>query len=287
VASWQLRAQGATYSELRRIRESDGWHSRTRRVFARAGAPMTDEQRLMVAVLDASPGAAIAAPTAGWVWGAPGFRVEPVHVVRPRGISRRASPVAVIHEVVDLHPHHIKVVKGIPVISPARLVCELAAVQPHRAERILDRLWSDRLLDGRTFRRTVQEFAERGRDGSALLHTLDDARGPGYVPPASGLEQRFMEICLWPMRRQVDSGSEEWCGRVDFRDPAVPLIVEIQSERYHSSLIDKAADAQRRARLDAAGFEVVEVWDTEVWHQPDAVNERIRQARWQAQRRAA
>src|SRR5439155_6048028 len=129
VASWQLRAQGATYSELRRIRESDGWHSRTRRVFARAGAPMTDEQRLMVAVLDASPGAAIAAPTAGWVWGAPGFRVEPMHVVRPRGISRRASPVAVIHEVVDLHPHHIKVVKGIPVISPARLVCELAAMQ--------------------------------------------------------------------------------------------------------------------------------------------------------------
>ena len=242
--------------------------------------PPTDDGMLMAAVLDASPGAAISGPTATWLWGVPGFRLSPVHVVRPRGVARRPSTLAVVHEVVDLHPSQIKVVRGIPVISPARLVCELCATHPHRAERALDRLWNERLLDGRTFRRTVEQLAGRGRTGSPLMRELDAARGPGYVPPASGLERRFMEICDFPMVRQVDLGDEEWCGRVDFKDPALPLVVEIQSERYHTSLVDQAADAARRARLEAAGAVVVEVWDTEVWHDPPTVRKRIRKARW-------
>jgi len=221
------------------------------------------------------------------MWGAPGFGTEPIHVVRPKGVSRRISSLAIVHEVVDLHPHHLKVINGITVISPSRVVCELCATHPHRAERVLDRFWSDRLLDGRTFSRTVAELAERGRRGSTLMRELDAARGPSYVPPASSLEARFMEICLWPMRRQVDSGGEEWCGRVDFRDPVVPLIVEIQSEKYHAALVDKVADAARRARLEAAGFVVIEAWDTEVWHRPHLVNERIRAARWQLRAPAA
>ena len=269
------------------MRQSGRWLDRSDRVLAVAGAPITDEQRLMAAMLDASPGAAIGGPSAAWIWGVAGFPIEPIHVNRHRGISRRPSSLAIVHEVVDLHPHHLKVVNGITVISPARFVCELAGTQPHRAERVLDRLWSARLLDGRIFRRTVEEFTDRGRTGSAYLHELDAARGPGYIPPASALERRFEEIIEWPMQRQVDAGGEEWCGRVDFKDRALPLLVEVQSEKYHASLVDQVADAKRRARLEAAGFVVVEVWDTEVWHRPQDVNERIRQARWHLISRAA
>jgi hypothetical protein len=239
----------------------------------------------MAAVLDASPGAAIAGPTAAWMWGVPGFRLAPIHVVRHKGISRRLSPMAIVHEVVDLHPNHLKVIDGITVISPSRVVCELAGSHPHRAERVLDRLWADRLLDGRTFRRTVGEFVDRGRKGSTFLREMDAARGVSYVPPASSLERRFQEICEEPTDRQVDSGAEEWCGRVDFRARGLPLLIEVQSERFHASLVDKAADAARRARLEAAGFTVIEVWDTEVWHQPRLVNNRIRAVRqrlWEA-----
>lgn len=279
VATWQLRAFGLTRDDLYRLRRSDDWSPLSTRVLVRTGAAPSDDQRLMAAVLDASPGAVIAVPTAGWMWGAPGFRLNPIHVVRPKGMSRRPSPLAIVHEVVDLHPSHIKVMRGIPVISPSRVACELAGVQPHRAERVLDWLWSERLLDGEAFRRTVSQMRDRGRTGSTLFRELDAARGPGYVPPASGLEKRFMSICLWPMRRQVDSGGEEWCGRVDFRDFELPLLVEIQSERYHKALVDEVADAERKARLEAAGFTIVEIWDSAVWYRPDEVNEQIRQAR--------
>lgn len=235
-------------------------------MLARTGVPDGAERDLMAAVLDASPGAAVAGPSAAYLWGVPGWRSEPVHVVRPKGISRRPTRLAIVHEVVDLHPTQVKVLGGIPVVSPARLVCELCATHPHRAERVLDRLWSDRLLDGRTFRRTVEQLAGRGRSGSPLMRELDLARGPSYVPPASSLERRFMEIVFEPFDRQVDSGGEEWSGRVDFRHRHLPLIVEVQSERYHASLVDCAADARRRAVLERAGFLVVEVWDVDVWH---------------------
>ena len=253
----------------------------------RSGAPATDRRELLIGVFDTEPGSAVADVSAAWIWGAPGFRPTPVQVARPAGASRRPSQLAIVHEVHDLHPSQIKVLDGIPVVSPSRVVCELAGSQPHRAERVLDRFWSERLLDGATFRRTVEQLKDRGRQGSTLFRELDAARGPGYIPPASSLERRFMEICQWPMRRQVDSGGEEWCGRVDFRDSQLPLLVEIQSERYHSALVDQVADAARRASLEAAGFDVIEVWDTDVWHRPQLVSERIRNARFTLQRRVA
>jgi very-short-patch-repair endonuclease len=240
----------------------------------------------MAAVLDASPGAAASLTTAAAVWGAPGFRIEPIHVVRHRGISRRRSTLAVVHEVVDLHPQHIKLVRGIPVISPARTICELAAiVHPDRVARVLDRFWNRGLLDGVTFDRTVQELAGRGRTGSTLLRELNAARGPGYRPPDSGQERRFEQILERcgepPMRRQVNVGGEEWTGRVDFIDPDLPLIAEVQSEQHHTSLVDRAADERRVAALRDAGFHVIEVWDTQLWHEPELVVEVISTARRQ------
>lgn len=275
VAVWQLRALGISSDGWYDLRASPGWSPLSRRVLQRTGTPPSSRRDLMAAVLDASPGAAVAGPAAAHLWGVPGWRPVPIDLVRPKGVSRRPSGLALVHEVVDLHPTQVKVLDGIPVISPSRLVCELCATHPHRAERVLDRLWSDRLLDGRTFRRTVHQLAGRGRRGSPLMRELDEARGPAYVPPASGIERRFTEIVFEPFDRQVDLGGEEWCGRVDFRHRHLPLIVEVQSERFHASLVDRAADARRRAALEAAGFVVVEVWDVDVWHRADAIRSAI------------
>jgi very-short-patch-repair endonuclease len=120
-----------------------------------------------------------------------------------------------------------------------------------------------------------------------------EERGPDYVPPASNLEARFASILeragLPPMRRQVDTADGEgWIGRVDFRDAVLPVIAEIQSERFHRGLTAERADAERMARLRGAGFEVVEVTDVDVFHRPDHVVAAIDAARERARvRRAA
>jgi hypothetical protein len=252
VASWQLRAMGMRTWEIDRLRDGPHWDGLTKRVLALRGVPWDDDRRLMAAVLDASPGATIAGATALARWGAPGFRLEPIQVVRHRGVSRRTSPLAKIHEVVDLLPQQIKVVNGIPVSSPSLAICHIAATEhPKRVERALEWLIRERLVDGGVFRRTVDEYTGRGRSGSALLHELDDARGPGYVPYGSGNEMRFAEILerdgQRPMRRQASIiDGEEWTGRADFRDDDLPLVVEVQSEKYHSLLLDAAEDERRR-----------------------------------------
>lgn len=88
----------------------------------------------MAAVLDASPGAVLSHEAAARRWGAPGFDRAPLHVTRHRGIARRASSLARVHEVVDLMPAHVKLIRSVPVTSPARTVFDLAG-SLHPVER--------------------------------------------------------------------------------------------------------------------------------------------------------
>jgi very-short-patch-repair endonuclease len=117
-----------------------------------------------------------------------------------------------------------------------------------------------------------------------VLRALLDERGDDYVPPASNLERRFVGIVtqagLPDMRRQVDSGDDDrWVGRVDFRDARLPLVVEIQSETFHSALTDRLDDEARLSALRAAGFEVVEITEEQVWHRPRDVVRAVQEAR--------
>jgi very-short-patch-repair endonuclease len=133
----------------------------------------------------------------------------------------------------------------------------------------------------------LEELAQRGRPGIRVMRQVLANRGLDYVPPASGLESRFVQVLrnanIKPMRRQIDTGDEAgWIGRVDFRDDELPLVVEVQSERFHSSLIDRQLDAARIERLERAGFVVVELTDTQVWHRSHEVVEAVTAGRRRA-----
>jgi very-short-patch-repair endonuclease len=282
VAVFQLTALGIQDRELYRLRQSTRWMALTPRVLAARVGVDTPDRAAMAAVLDSSPGGVLSRASAAAVWGAPGFRLAPHEVTRHRGIARRTSPLARVHEVIDLRPHHVKLIRGIPITSPGRTVFDLAAVcHEARLDRLVDWFWNERLLDGRAIDQIVSELGRRGRTGSAAMREIAAVRGPGYVPPASSLERRFEQVLqdrgLGGMRRQVDVGGEEWTGRVDFRHASLPLVVEVQSEKHHASLVDQTSDERRRAHLELAGFIVVEVWDTEVWHDPDEAARRVRE----------
>ena len=218
-----------------------------------------------------------------------GWRLIAVNVARPFGRTGRRSELAVLHEIARLRPHHVTEMRGTPVVRPEVLVLQMCgAIHPQRAESVLDNLWRRRLVSARSLRRTLDELAASGRNGVQFMRDLLERRGDDYVPPASNLERRFETIleraCEPRMRRQVDSGADRWVGRVDFRDPDMPLIVEVQSETYHSSLVDTEHDARRLASLRAAGFTVVEVTDEQVWYRSDEVVEAVRAARRGLQR---
>jgi hypothetical protein len=106
----------------------------------------------------------------------------------------------------------------------------------------------------------------------------------------SGLEARVDQILREsgqrPLRRQVDAGDDHgWIGRVDFADDEVPFLLEVQSERFHKSLVDARSDEDRLARLEAAGFEVATVTDIDVWHRAWRVVQTVRDGRLKARER--
>jgi very-short-patch-repair endonuclease len=281
--SLATRAQAATFEvgreSLRSQLDRRHWEALTKRVLRLRGSPHTPGQRAMAATLDVD-GVLSHTSAAAW-WGLPGFSLDPLHVSVERRVNEVSSALATVHRIRALDARYVTVLRQVPVVRPELLVLQLCAVvHPDRAARALDRAWSMRLLSGPSTRRVLDEVATCGVRGVTVLRALLDERGDRYVPPASGLEGRFAEILeragLPPMDRQVDLGDDEqWCGRVDFRDRVLPLVVEVNSERFHTALLDVQADAARTKRLEAAGLVVVVVDDHQVFHDPRAVVEAV------------
>lgn len=261
------------------------------RVLALCGAPLTVEQHVLAAALDAGTDAHVASTTALAIWGIPGFAAEPVHVAGPRSIRGLRDPLAdVLHTSTKVPAHHVTTFRGIPIATPTRALFEASAsIHPLRLERAIDNCWSRGLTSGPRLHAMFDELRARGRRRLAVMRPLLDERGPDYVPPESGLEARFHQICreagLPRMRRQVDSGDDgDWLGRVDFRDEVVPLIVQLNSDLYHASLLDRRADERQTRLFERAGYVVLALWQHEVWHERPKVVRDLHEGRRRAAR---
>lgn len=260
------------------------WERAGPRLLHRTGVLIDNGARLMRAVLDAGTGAVVGDDSASAWWGLPGYQLLPVRLLRPRHISGTPSSVgAIIRESLDLTTNQVTVLQGVPVVRPERLAFDLMAHHhPQRAARAIETAWAKGLLSGASLRATFDELAGRGRAGTVAMREFLESHPVDWVPPASNLEARFAEIMhgalLGVWRRQVDLGETRWVGRVDFLHSVLPVVVEVQSERYHAALLDQAHDAKRKAALEAAGFIVVEVCDTWIWHDRSRVVAAVRTA---------
>lgn len=292
------QARNLGYSKKQRVRLFDGrrWERLTPRVARLVGAPVTPEQMALAAVLDAGAGAALGGSSAAAWWGIPGNHLEPLHVVRARDRANTPARSDQRHEPLLLPSSHVVTLDGIPTQVPARALFDIAGTRRRgaelpwfieRMERMVDNAWSASLVSGVTLHAMLDEMACRGRPGIQVMREVLATRGLDYEPPASNLEARVSKVLadggLPEMRRQVNTGDETgWIGRVDLRDVDLPLILEVQSERFHSSLIDKQMDALRIQRLEQAGFVVVEVTDVQVWHRPHELLALVREGRRRA-----
>ncbi len=294
VTRAQMDAAGVGRSGRRHRLARGEWEQLSPRVLQRRGAPATSAQAAMAAVLDVGPSSYLSHWSAAAVWGVPGARLAPHHVIVVRPRAPQVSSLATVHRPRHLTDPFAAMLDGLPVVRPELTLLQMAAhLHPGRLARWVDRMWSDGLVSGRSLRRHLGPLMHRGRAGTAAMRQVLDDRPDTYVPPASGLEGRFVEVAREAglrFRRQVDlGGDEQWCGRVDFLAEDLPLVVEVDSERYHAALVDRAADAAREARLVAAGFTVVRVTDHQVWYDRPAVVRAVLagRARASARRRSA
>jgi hypothetical protein len=285
VSRAQVRHLGLGRAGVARRLDGAEWERLSSQVLRLAGSRRSFEQRCMAGALDR--GGVVSGVTAASLWRLPGFVGGPVHVSLLRGTNGSTSSLALQHRPRFLPERHHTVLDGVPVTTVARTLFDLAgSVHPKRAERALDNGLSHRLVDLESLRLVTIELLARGRKGSALMRLLLTDRGAGYIPPASGLEARFLaaliEAGVELPERQVDLGGDTWQARVDFLYRLLRLVIEIDSDRHHSAKSDREADARRDAALRAAGFRVLRISEEDLCQRPHLVVASIRSALSQA-----
>ena len=244
------------------------------------GATITDASIAMAGVLDSPASAVLSHRSAAAWWGLPGYSIErPVHTVIPWQGTTRRTRLSVVHYHRDLPPDHLRELNGVPVVSAALTIFLLAGAQhPARTERALDNAWSMRLVSHHEMHELLKRLAARGRNGIRVMRKLLADRQGDYVATQSGHEARVDRLARdvgVVLRRQVNAGDDNWIGRVDFMIEDTNKTIEVLSRRYHTSTLDRLSDETRFTRLNEAGFQVLTLWDTDIWGNADQVRDRI------------
>lgn len=292
VATHQLRALPP--AERRRLLEREPELERvTPRVLRHRVAERSREQHLLASVLDAGPGAGLWGKSGAAWWGFGRFRSTRPHVGIPRTVVR-GPRLGQVHRVRHLGPSAMTTHLDIPIGRPEEIVLWLAGMWTHRwgpggfdiavqrTASTLDHAWRNRLIDGHRIHALCEQSGGRGRSGIVVFREVLRTRPPDYQPAGSVLEERFESTLPVDLRRRLQrqvavGGDDGRIGVVDYRHLQRALVLEINGEAVHSPITTREQDAERYAALVAAGFEVMVVWEYDVFHQPHRIVEALRQ----------
>ena len=268
----QAIAIGFTPGMIRWRVQNGAWLLLGHAVYRLAAAPPSHRQSAWAAVLAAGSTAAVSHRTAALLHGMPGPWGRRIEVSKLEGSGHwLRGQGSWLHETCRLPPHHVTTIEGLPVTTVARTIFDLAGVvRDDLVERVLD----DSLAAGRVRReallQVLDDLAISGLNCIVLMLYLLDRRGDGYVAPESALEARFRrfvsEMGLPEPVWQFDAGGAAWIGRADAAYPDAKLLIELDSRRHHTALLDWERDHRRDQEWGAAGFRVLRIH----WHDLDA-----------------
>lgn len=243
-----------------------GWCRRVARgVYRVEAAPRSSEQALLAATLVHHPAAA-SHRAAARLWGLPGFGAAGPEITVDHGRNRR-TPLGSIHGSLQLPAGHVTIRHSISVTTVSRTIFDLAGLEAsERVERALDHAESRRMCTLRQVNQVFFALAGQGRRGTVVMRGLLEARGEGYVPPATELErlgrQIFAAAGLPLPEFEVVLGDGDVIGRVDCYWRGARVVVELDGRRFHDGLSARESDRSRDNRLMAAGWRVLRfTWD--------------------------
>ncbi|HJR92233.1 MAG TPA: type IV toxin-antitoxin system AbiEi family antitoxin domain-containing protein [Acidimicrobiia bacterium] len=274
----QLSARGISGNVIRRRIQAGHLQRVARGVVVLGGTPALAARDSMIAVLEAPPGAMISHRSAARWWGLPGFDLSgSIEVTIPRRGAPKQTSVGLWHYLAPMPSRGVRLLRGIPVSSPALMLLQLGAVcHEQRVLRAANNALARGIVTVPEIRRMRNVLAGSGRNGVGVLGRILDIIGDDYVPTDSGTELRLVDLASGAgieLERQVWVGDgEDRIGRADFRLRADPTgLIELLSFKYHAMFLDRLADSHRFQRMERAGFSVLKIWDTDVWNRPTEV----------------
>ena len=219
--------------------------------------------RFLAAVLAFGPGTVLSHFSAAAVWGFWKHRGDEVDVTLTRHV--RSRPGIRAHHARTLDVTDTTLHARIPTTTPARTLLDLADVI--RSDRALRRAVHEAEVQRRVSHHQLHAQLARaaGRRGAARLAAIV-ALGP--APTRSGLEDATLDLLHrhgFP-RPQTNAILADVSGRpeVDFLFPDLRLVIEADGERYHGTPLARRADARKQAKIEAAGYRVVRLDESQV-----------------------
>jgi hypothetical protein len=166
--------------------------------------------------------------------------------------------------------------EGLRVTTVARTLLDLAATAPRaRLEALVHEAGVQRVFDAASiYEACARAPCHRGR------RKLEAALHAEVAPTRSGLERAFLALCERAgVPRPVVNGhlpTTAGLEEVDFHWPSIRLAVETDGARFHASRWRRRRDAEKAARLEAAGWTVRRHTDLEVAYDTTAIAAQLR-----------
>lgn len=276
--SAQLIELGVSEGTIRQRLRTGEWERAGRGVVGLAGVATTWRRQARTALLVAGPDVALGDVSAGRQHGMDGYErdgrlslwsIGASKVVAPPGVRLRRARGLTDADVLD--------VDGLRCVSRPIALFGIAALDGRdAAARALDSMLRER--DSATWiAHVAHRFRRQGMSGPPIVLDLLHERVDGRLPRS--WFQRLAKRALDGRDiRTVDelpvgTPTGEFVAHLDLAIPALQIGVECQSWRWHATPAARAADARRRRRLKRMGWEIVEVWWSDLDHLDEVVDE--------------
>lgn len=246
-------------------------HRLYRGVFAVGHTNLSLHGHCLAAVLACGPNALLSHVSAAWLWGLTKTSPLPASVSTP--LHRQRRPQIRLHEARSLAAEDRALREGIPVTSLPRTLLDLAAtVRFEWLEKMIERSEDLELFD----LGAVEDLLDRtvGHHGHGRLRRAIALYKPSSFT-RSGLEKRFLELCLeaglpQPRTNYVVQGFELDCYWPEFR-----FAVELDVFETHGSRAAFERDRERQEDLLLHGIAMTRVTGPRLEREPREVIRRV------------
>lgn len=256
-----LVAAGLSRGQIVRLREQHRLVGLHHGVYRIAGAPPTYEARVAAAlrVVD-EDGQSWASHHSGsrmWGLGIHG-RDQRIEILRPKLLSAARGGV-LVHRSTTIPPHHVTVLRGLPVTTPSRTLFDLArGTGPTALRRGITKGLQVREIPCSlsSLYRVLYDLGGRGRPGTRRFRDVLDGFDLDEPPTESVLDEigRALLRRVPGVRWQVEMSDEQgYIRRVDGLIDDIPLVIEFDSI-FHDDPQQRALDTENDRRLLVLGY---------------------------------
>lgn len=227
------------------------------------------------ALLALGSGAFLSHHSAATLWEVRIGTARPIHITHSAGEHRTQPHGVIVHRSRILLPRDLRVHRGLPVVSPARMMLDIAATLPERdLAYVLEECFVKRLLSEAELSDILLR-AGRHPGAAALAHVAHNRTGS---LTESAAQRRLLELIELADLPRPETERPVLDYRVDLLWPDLRLIVEVDGYSSHGTRGAFERDRRRDARLNAAGFMVLRFTALQIEQQPLATIARLAQA---------